>query len=70
MAGPYRHEPLIPASLKSATANLAILRTQALVEERSLTPGQSMAALIAAGELERIVQLYSTRRTSGIADRG
>ena len=64
MAGPYRHEPLIPATVKSATANLAILRTQALVEERPLTSRQSTAALIAAGELERIVQQCATRRTT------
>jgi hypothetical protein len=52
---PYRQEPLIEASLKTAAANLAILRTQAAFCSLPLTANETSAALRIAIQFERIV---------------
>ena len=55
MRAPYRHERLIPATAKTAIANLAVLQSQA-AKGLQLTPTQSKAAILTAADLERIVQ--------------
>jgi hypothetical protein len=64
MGAPYRHEPLTPATLMTAVANLAILRTQAASNRRDLKPNQSMAAIRVAVQFERIVRQHATKRTT------
>ena len=56
MASPYRHEPLITASLITAAANLAILRTHAASGIRKLVPNEYTAAIRVAIQPERLVQ--------------
>jgi len=52
---PYRHEPLIEATLKTAAANLAILRTQAAFTRLPLSTNEASAAIRIAVLFDRIV---------------
>jgi hypothetical protein len=65
MAGAYRHEPLVPATLNSAATNLAILRTQQSAKKgRQLTYDQSTAAIQIAIQFERIAYRHALRRNT------
>ena len=63
MAGPYRHEPLIPATIRTAVANVAILRTQANSKGWRFTPDQSNVAIRIAVQFQEIVAKRAARRT-------
>ncbi|HEY1505786.1 MAG TPA: hypothetical protein VGF92_15890 [Stellaceae bacterium] len=63
MASAYRHEPLIPATPKTAALNLAILRTQAASKGRDFTPDQSAAAVRIAVQFDRVVREHAKKRT-------
>jgi hypothetical protein len=63
MASAYRHEPLIPATPKTAALNLAILRTQAASRGRDFAPNQSAAAVRIAVQFDRVVREHAKKRT-------
>jgi hypothetical protein len=58
----YRHEALIPASIRSAVANIGILRTQAIARRRPLSNEEAIAAMHVAVELSRVVDRHFLRR--------
>ena len=63
LAALYRHEPFIPATLKTAAANLVILRSQIKAEGLPFTSYHSTAAFRMAIEFERIVRFHSRKQT-------
>jgi hypothetical protein len=64
MAAAFNIEPLIPATRMTAAANLRILRSRAAGRRLDLTNSQITAAIVAAMELDRIVNEHATRRST------